>query len=426
MGLLEAVFVQLVLHLGRQTVVPQGAEPATNYSAPASRGELTRWAQMDDVDLTECMLRRIPMFKTCLRFMRGRLRQCWAVALRERGRAKQVGDVVGEVRAWKLFCLVPMMLLHRPRGEGSVGRDELAQRAEDFEAGKWVDLVSASLAFRVTGKHFVDRTEEEEQKRRGVAVQNRVQRGQVSRAREELTGAALAPKNAETLAELRRQRPQAQIKEIPPEVMEFQPAAPLNLDPKIFHHCLSGAPSGVAPGPGGCTNEMLRVCLDDIETTQLLFRAVEDLARGEVPEAASRPLMLATMTALEKKNGRVRGIATGTSFRRLAAKTLARQFSQNVEEACAPFQFALSTRAGTDCVGHAIIRAATEADPKVDSVVHRRHRGIRPRASERYVVKTVGGAVSSQFVAVCQSCKRTTKFVRVGGRGWCAAQHRTT
>ena len=32
-----------------------------------------------------------------------------------------------------------------------------------------------------------------------------------------------------------------------------------------------------------------------------------------------------------------------------------------VEETCAPFQFALSTRAGTDCVGHAI-RAATDAD----------------------------------------------------------------
>ena len=32
-----------------------------------------------------------------------------------------------------------------------------------------------------------------------------------------------------------------------------------------------------------------------------------------------------------------------------------------VEETCAPFQFALSTRAGTDCVDHAI-RAATDAD----------------------------------------------------------------
>ena len=43
-------------------------------------------------------------------------------------------------------------------------------------------------------------------------------------------------------------------------------------------------------------------------------------------------------------------------------KVLARQFSDAVEAACAPLQFALSTRAGTDCVGHAI-RVATELNP---------------------------------------------------------------
>ena len=68
------------------------------------------------------------------------------------------------------------------------------------------------------------------------------------------------------------------------------------------------------------------------------------------------------LTALLKREGGVRGIATGTSFRRLVAKSLARQFSKEVERACAPFQFALSMRAGTDCVGH-VIRALTEANP---------------------------------------------------------------
>ena len=68
------------------------------------------------------------------------------------------------------------------------------------------------------------------------------------------------------------------------------------------------------------------------------------------------------MTALQKQDGGVRGIATGTSFRRLVEKTLARQFGKAVEAACSPYQFALSTRAGADCVGHAI-RAFTDADP---------------------------------------------------------------
>ena len=84
-----------------------------------------------------------------------------------------------------------------------------------------------------------------------------------------------------------------------------------------------------------------------------------------MPDDVCHALMLATMTGLQKRDGGVRGIATGTSFRRLVAKVLARQFSDAVEATCAPFQFALSTtRAGTDCVGHAV-RVATELNPRL-------------------------------------------------------------
>ena len=71
---------------------------------------------------------------------------------------------------------------------------------------------------------------------------------------------------------------------------------------------------------------------------------------------------LTTMTALQKPDGRVRVIATGMVFRMFVAKCLALQFAKTVESVCSPFQFALSTRAGTDCVGH-IIRALTDANP---------------------------------------------------------------
>ena len=68
------------------------------------------------------------------------------------------------------------------------------------------------------------------------------------------------------------------------------------------------------------------------------------------------------MTALRKRDEGVRGIVAGAAFRRLVARSLARQFGEEMEAACAPFQFALSTRAGTDCVGH-VIRFLTEAYP---------------------------------------------------------------
>ena len=90
---------------------------------------------------------------------------------------------------------------------------------------------------------------------------------------------------------------------------------------------------------------------------------------------------MATMTALGKPDGDVRGIATGTVSRRLVAKCLSRQFISDVEKVCAPYQFAMSTRAGTCCVGHAI-RATTDHNSHttvllIDGVGAYTYRGAR-------------------------------------------------
>ena len=69
----------------------------------------------------------------------------------------------------------------------------------------------------------------------------------------------------------------------------------------------------------------------------------------------------ARLTALSKSDGGIRGIATGCTLRRIVARVLAKQFMKAFEEECAPFQYALSTRAGTDCVGH-MLRAATDVN----------------------------------------------------------------
>ena len=67
------------------------------------------------------------------------------------------------------------------------------------------------------------------------------------------------------------------------------------------------------------------------------------------------------MTALSKPDGGVRGIVVGDFLRRLVARTLAQQYSQAVLKATSPFQFALSTRAGTEAVTHAL-QALTSLD----------------------------------------------------------------
>ena len=66
--------------------------------------------------------------------------------------------------------------------------------------------------------------------------------------------------------------------------------------------------------------------------------------------------------ALQKANGGVRGIVAGDMVRRLVTRTIAQQIHGPVERA-SPFQYALSTRAGTGCIAHAI-QAITDATPR--------------------------------------------------------------
>ena len=72
-------------------------------------------------------------------------------------------------------------------------------------------------------------------------------------------------------------------------------------------------------------------------------------------------MAMSQVTALQKPNGRVRGICAGDSFRRLVAKCLARQHQGALRRAVAPANFGLADRSGCDGLIH-LIRSLTEAD----------------------------------------------------------------
>ena len=67
------------------------------------------------------------------------------------------------------------------------------------------------------------------------------------------------------------------------------------------------------------------------------------------------------MTALRKKDGGVRAIVVGRVIRRLVARTVAQQLGPAVEAATSPFQHALSSRAGCECISH-VLQALSELD----------------------------------------------------------------
>eukprot|EP00439_Symbiodinium_sp_Y106_P006500 s1645_g1.t1 len=103
----------------------------------------------------------------------------------------------------------------------------------------------------------------------------------------------------------------------------------------------------LAAGPSGATNEHLRLLLDDPSDCALLHRAAERWANAD-PEQVLQALRLGRMVARRKPNGRVRALVVGDVFRRLVARALAQHFAGAFQDACLPYQFGLSTRAGTE------------------------------------------------------------------------------
>ena len=235
------------------------------------------------------------------------------VALEAVHTAVEQRDPLTEVRGWKLFSLLPFWLLRKPLSHGRVGKSELSERFE---------------------------------------------------ARQCLTGACLAPKCEESFRELQARRPQFQRRELPPEVLEFEPQTPVELDRKTFFDSLRSSPAALPADQGVCTYEHLKLLLDDSDATDLFVAVCNRIAQGKVPEEVREAFTSARITALSKPDGGIRGIATGCTLRRLVARALAKQFMNAFEEECAPFQYTLSTRAGTDCVGHTL-RAATDANPSL-------------------------------------------------------------
>ena len=87
-------------------------------------------------------------------------------------------DETRELRAWKLFSVLPFWLLLRPGSQGRVARDELLRRFNLFEEGHW-DRLHAEAPSPPTSAQPANFDPEQ----RAKAACQKVRVGEVSRAR---------------------------------------------------------------------------------------------------------------------------------------------------------------------------------------------------------------------------------------------------
>ena len=135
---------------------------------------------LDAINLEDVFQKRVGVLQSCPHQFKGRFHNASRM----------------QIRAWKAFTLLPFMLLRRSQGRRNVGKDELCARFDKFGAGQWGELLEEAQN-SVASSHNRIPTEDTMERRADAALR-KVKVGEVSRARQCLTGATLAPGTEES------------------------------------------------------------------------------------------------------------------------------------------------------------------------------------------------------------------------------------
>ena len=311
------------------------------------------WRAMGALDLEAELRKPVRTMREPPRWFRAMLRQAFMLALRER---KHKADA-----AWKLFILIPRMLLRPTARMGEPGKRDIMERYRRFTAGDWLGLL-ADVPTQPARRRR-EETDKAAMNRKSHEAEAKVRMREVRRARHHLTSSGLAPGTPATLAQLTdpNLRPTRLAEPLPEAAVTHVPRHTLTLDWSKLASALRSAGRGSAADLSGSRYEHYRVMLEDKEAWAEFADFLQDFARARVPEDVLQSLRLGRMTALKKKDERVRGIVAGSVIRRLACRAVAQQFADELMETTAPFQFALQARAGTDALARAV-QFLTEED----------------------------------------------------------------
>ena len=118
---------------------------------PKRRSMATGFESSDMVDLKRVFEVRALVMKSVPGFMKGAFRGAMKISLEEIKKGQLASNVETTTRGWKLFMLLPRMLLCRPPQGGLVPRKRLEERFAAFNAGDWVNLIEFSLECGMQG-----------------------------------------------------------------------------------------------------------------------------------------------------------------------------------------------------------------------------------------------------------------------------------
>ena len=337
-----------------------GEEVSQEFTLPESpiiaerrtvRAPNASFAALSDVDLKSCFTFRACVMRTVPHIMKGAFRLAIRTALEEILEGHRSDNNARMARGWKLFKLLPRMLLFRPRRGGLVPRKHLEERVRLFQEGQFA-VVGTESGKRSPRSPSFNQEEDPSHEQRGheggtERPKTLVQFGELSAGRGALEGAEVAPGTLATLRELTNpeRRTPFPRHEVTREVADTRPAVSFTSDQDLLLISLRTARRGASSrGPSGMTADHLFLVLHNEGDSALLAEVGSIMSQGKIPDAVMEGIRLGRSTALQKPDGGVREIVVGDIMRRLGARTMAKQIAEKVEKVTAPFQYALTTK----------------------------------------------------------------------------------
>ena len=261
--------------------------PPIAFVVPPRAALVEGFASLDEFDLRTVFQRRAVVMRTIPPILRGPFRNALRIAMDEAIGGIEVFDDLRQERAWRLFLILPRMLLQRPGRGGLVPRSTIEERLRLFVEGRWADLVNESIQSALLGSEAARRKrrrkEDDDVARRAARVEKLVSVGELSAVRQALEGASVAPGTLRTLRELTNpeKRPVRPRSPIPPDIDGYEPEEQLNLSPEALFKNIWKARRGAAGGPSGMTVEHLRPLLECDRALDSLHKFAHIMARGE-------------------------------------------------------------------------------------------------------------------------------------------------
>ena len=157
------------------------------------RGRQEAFASLDVVELKSVFSHRAHLLRTIPFILKGAFRSALRTGLDEVIAGHDQGNESRLTRGWKLFMLLPRLLLHRPARGGMVPRKKLEERVSCFQEGMWLRLLEESQSSEAQAHQASSRrrrNQVDSLEKRANSALSLVQLGELSAARVALEGAA--------------------------------------------------------------------------------------------------------------------------------------------------------------------------------------------------------------------------------------------